>query len=472
MSSVLDSKLMQGNFSTPEIREIWSDHNKLQAQLVVEATLSEVEGELGVIPPEAGEQIAQVAKVENFDLDALVRESAEKRHSLIALIHRLQYLAGESAGEFVHFGVTTQDIVDTGIMLQTKQAFEVILEHTQKLIEVLTEQVQRYRETPMIGRTHGIQAIPITFGFKLAVWLDELVRSYQRLQTLIDHQVFVGSISGAVGTYATFGGDGPAVEKEVLTRLGLDVPNISWQSSRDRLSEIAEVLGIYSGTLGKIGHELFNLMKTEVNEVTEPFKKGEVGSSTMPQKRNPALLEGLASLTQPVFSDVALIHQSMLFDGERDAIHWRNEWVALPEITNYLDAQIVNATYILSELNVNEDQMKKNIALQGGLPFAEKIMFELGTIIGKQTAHEVVYESAMTAIEQHRNFLEVLYQREEVNHYFKRSDLDEWAKAENDLGNISQRIELVVKNAGRVLAKGAWDLERDQVSREAITAKE
>ena len=120
MSSVLDSKLMQGNFSTPEIREIWSDHNKLQAQLVVEATLSEVEGELGVIPPEAGEQIAQVAKVENFDLDALVRESAEKRHSLIALIHRLQYLAGESAGEFVHFGVTTQDIVDTGIMLQTK----------------------------------------------------------------------------------------------------------------------------------------------------------------------------------------------------------------------------------------------------------------------------------------------------------------------------------------------------------------
>ncbi|EQC57987.1 hypothetical protein N219_12340, partial [Limosilactobacillus fermentum MTCC 8711] len=310
--------------------------NKLQAQLVVEATLSEVEGELGVIPPEAGEQIAQVAKVENFDLDALVRESAEKRHSLIALIHRLQYLAGESAGEFVHFGVTTQDIVDTGIMLQTKQAFEVILEHTQKLIEVLTEQVQRYRETPMIGRTHGIQAIPITFGFKLAVWLDELVRSYQRLQTLIDHQVFVGSISGAVGTYAAFGGDGPAVEKEVLTRLGLDVPNISWQSSRDRLSEIAEVLGIYSGTLGKIGHELFNLMKTEVNEVTEPFKKGEVGSSTMPQKRNPALLEGLASLTQPVFSDVALIHQSMLFDGERDAIHWRNEWVALPEITNYL----------------------------------------------------------------------------------------------------------------------------------------
>ena len=356
-------------------------------------------------------------------------------------------------------------------MLQTKQAFEVILEHTQKLIEVLTEQVQRYRETPMIGLTHGIQAIPITFGFKLAVWLDELVRSYQRLQTLIDHQVFVGSISGAVGTYAAFGGDGPAVEKEVLTRLGLDVPNISWQSSRDRLSEIAEVLGIYSGTLGKIGHELFNLMKTEVNEVTEPFKKGEVGSSTMPQKRNPALLEGLASLTQPVFSDVALIHQSMLFDGERDAIHWRNGWVALPEITNYLDAQIVNATYILSELNVNEDQMKKNIALQGGLPFAEKIMFELGTIIGKQTAHEVVYESAMTAIEQHRNFLEVLYQREEVNHYFKRSDLDEWAKAENDLGNISQRIELVVKNAGRVLAKGAWDLERDQVSREAITAK-
>ncbi|KRM61227.1 Lyase [Paucilactobacillus vaccinostercus DSM 20634] len=447
MASVLDSQLMQGNFSTPAIREIWSDENKIKAQLAVEGTLSKVEGELGVIPKEAGDKIASIADIKNFDLDAIVKESAEKMHSLIALIHTLQTLAGEESGEYVHFGATTQDIVDTGIMLQTKQAFDVLYKHSEALIAALTKQTEKYRNTPMIGRTHGIQAIPITFGFKLAVWLDEALRSQERLNELINHQVFVGSISGAVGTYAAFNGYGPEIEKRVLKALDLNVPNISWQSSRDRFSEIASVLGIYSGTLGKIGHELFNLMKTEVNEVTEPFKKGEIGSSTMPQKRNPALLEGLASLTQPVFSNVALIHQSMLFDGERDAIHWRSEWVALPQITNYLDAQLVNATHIINDFNVNEAQMKHNIELQGGLPFAEKIMFELGTVIGKQTAHELVYESAMTAIEQHVDFLELIYQRSEVSDHFSRDELKSWTNAENDLGNISERIDLVLAHA-------------------------
>lgn len=447
MASVLDSRLMQGNFTTPAIREIWSDDSKIKQQLLVEATLSKVEGQLGVIPETAAKKIVEIAQFENFDIDALVKESAERMHSLIALIHTLQKLSGDEAGEYVHFGATTQDIVDTGIMLQTKAAFEVLNEHSKKLIAVLAQQVKKYRDTPMIGRTHGIQAIPITFGFKLAVWLDEILRDQKRFNNLIDDKIFVGSISGAVGTYAAFGGKGPQIEAGVLQELGLNQPNISWQSSRDRFSEFASAIGIYSATLGKIGHELFNLMKTEVNEVTEPFKKGEVGSSTMPQKRNPALLEGLASLTQPVLSDVALVHQSMLFDGERDAIHWRSEWVALPEITNYLDAQLLNATNIIGNFNVNADQMQKNIDLQNGLPFAERIMFELGTIIGKQSAHELVYETAMTAIEQHKNFLDLLYEQAEVNQNFKRTDLDTWTDAKNDLGNISERIDVVLNAA-------------------------
>lgn len=447
MASVLDSRLMQGNFTTPAIREIWSDDSKIKQQLLVEGTLSKVEGQLGVIPETAAKKIVEIAQFENFDIDALVKESAERMHSLIALIHTLQKLSGDEAGEYVHFGATTQDIVDTGIMLQTKAAFEVLNEHSKKLIAVLAQQVEKYRDTPMIGRTHGIQAIPITFGFKLAVWLDEILRDQKRFNNLIDDKIFVGSISGAVGTYAAFGGKGPQIEAGVLQELGLNQPNISWQSSRDRFSEFASAIGIYSATLGKIGHELFNLMKTEVNEVTEPFKKGEVGSSTMPQKRNPALLEGLASLTQPVLSDVALVHQSMLFDGERDAIHWRSEWVALPEITNYLDAQLLNATNIIGNFNVNADQMQKNIDLQNGLPFAERIMFELGTIIGKQSAHELVYETAMTAIEQHKIFLDLLYEQAEVNQNFKRTDLDTWTDAKNDLGNISERIDVVLNAA-------------------------
>lgn len=444
MTSVLDSTLLQNNFSTAEIRDIWSDENKLRKQLQVEAVLAKVEGDLGVIPLTAAEKIVAAANVDQFDIASLQKESAEKRHSLIALIHRLQKLAGPDAGEFVHYGVTTQDIVDTGIMLQAKEAYNVIKNHTNDLIVALANLTKKHRSTLMMGRTHGIHAIPITFGFKLAIWLDELLRSQRRLEQLVGNEVFVGSISGAVGTYAAFGGRGVEVEKATLTELGLAVPTISWQPSRDRFSEFATVLGIYSGTLGKIGRELFTLMKTEIDEIREPFKKGSVGSSTMPQKRNPALIEGLASLTQPVFKDVDLMLQSMLIDGERDAIHWRNEWVALPEITSYLDAQIVNATYILSELDVNVDQMRHNLEKQGALPYSERIMFELGKVIGKQTAHELVYQAAMLAIEDGADFVATIAHHDVVSQHFTQKTITSWTSPENNIGECLIKVDDVL----------------------------
>lgn len=381
MTSVLDLILLQNNFSTPEIRLIWSDENKVSKQLAVEVVLAKIEGELGIIPKTAAQQIIEKAKVEHLNLLALQKESAQKRHSLIALIHALQELVGTEAGEYVHYGVTTQDIVDTGIMLQTKEAYDVIVQHSKALIQTVAALAQKHRSTLMMGRTHGIHAIPITFGVKLAIWLDELLRNHKRLRQLEFNEVFVGSISGAVGTYAAFDGRGIEVERLTLAELGLVVPNISWQPSRDRFSEFATTLGIYAGTLGKIGHELFTLMKTEINEIHEPFRKGEIGSSTMPQKRNPALIEGVASLTQPIFSDVSLMLQSMLIDGERDAIHWRNEWVALPEITSYLDAQLVQLTYILSELEVNTVQMRKNLDIQGSLPYQSVSCLSWGKLL-------------------------------------------------------------------------------------------
>ncbi|WP_281165781.1 adenylosuccinate lyase [Liquorilactobacillus sicerae] len=450
MADVLDSTLMQNNFGTTEIREAWTDKNKIAKQLQVEAALSKVEGQLGVIPADAAQKIVEQSKLENFDIEALAKESAQKRHSLIGLINHLQKLAGSQAGEYVHFGATTQDIVDTGIMLQTKEAYQIIVEDSKKLIAILKKQAKKYRSTVMIGRTHGIQAIPITFGFKLAVWLDEALRNHQRLVNLAKNGIFVGNLSGAVGTYAAFGEKGPEIERQVLSELGLDVPNISWQSSRDRFSEFAAVLGIYSGLLGKIGHELFNLMKTEVDEVREPFKEGEIGSSTMPQKRNPALIEGLASLSQPAFKDVGLMLESLLFDGERDAIHWRNEWIVLPEITNYLDAQLQSATYILAGMQVNEKQMLHNIELQRSLPFAEKIMFNLGKVIGKQSAHKLVYQCAMETIEKKEHFIDVLYQQAEVKNNFTKEDLINWTDPQKDLGSILEKVDQVVSKAEEI----------------------
>lgn len=444
MTSVLDSILLQNNFSTPEIRLIWSDENKVSKQLAVEVALAKIEGELGIIPKTAAQQIIEKAKVEHLNLLTLQKESAQKRHSLIALIHALQELVGTEAGEYVHYGVTTQDIVDTGIMLQTKEAYDVIVQHSKALIQTVAALAQKHRSTLMMGRTHGIHAIPITFGVKLAIWLDELLRNHKRLRQLEFNEVFVGSISGAVGTYAAFDGRGIEVERLTLAELGLVVPNISWQPSRDRFSEFATTLGIYAGTLGKIGHELFTLMKTEINEIHEPFRKGEIGSSTMPQKRNPALIEGVASLTQPIFSDVSLMLQSMLIDGERDAIHWRNEWVALPEITSYLDAQLVQLTYILSELEVNTVQMRKNLDIQGSLPYSERIMFKLGKVIGKQTAHELVYQAAMKAIENHDDFISLLYQEPTVSTHFSKETIQSWIVPENNIGESLAKVDDVV----------------------------
>lgn len=444
MTSVLDSILLQNNFSTPEIRLIWSDENKVSKQLAVEVALAKIEGELGIIPKTAAQQIIEKAKVEHLNLLALQKESAQKRHSLIALIHALQELVGTEAGEYVHYGVTTQDIVDTGIMLQTKEAYDVIVQHSKALIQTVAALAQKHRSTLMMGRTHGIHAIPITFGVKLAIWLDELLRNHKRLRQLECNEVFVGSISGAVGTYAAFDGRGIEVERLTLAELGLVVPNISWQPSRDRFSEFATTLGIYAGTLGKIGHELFTLMKTEINEIHEPFRKGEIGSSTMPQKRNPALIEGVASLTQPIFSDDSVILQSMLIDGERDAIHWRNEWIALPEITSYLDAQLVQLTYILSELEVNTVQMRKNLDIQGSLPYSERIMFKLGKVIGKQTAHELVYQAAMKAIENHDDFISLLYQEPTVSTHFSKETIQSWIVPENNIGENLAKVDDVV----------------------------
>lgn len=444
MTSVLDLILLQNNFSTPEIRLIWSDENKVSKQLAVEVALAKIEGELGIIPKTAAQQIIEKAKVEHLNLLALQKESAQKRHSLIALIHALQELVGTEAGEYVHYGVTTQDIVDTGIMLQTKEAYDVIVQHSKALIQTVAALAQKHRSTLMMGRTHGIHAIPITFGVKLAIWLDELLRNHKRLRQLEFNEVFVGSISGAVGTYAAFDGRGIEVERLTLAELGLVVPNISWQPSRDRFSEFAMTLGIYAGTLGKIGHELFTLMKTEINEIHEPFRKGEIGSSTMPQKRNPALIEGVASLTQPIFSDDSVILQSMLIDGERDAIHWRNEWVALPEITSYLDAQLVQLTYILSELEVNTVQMRKNLDIQGSLPYSERIMFKLGKVIGKQTAHELVYQAAMKAIENHDDFISLLYQEPTVSTHFSKETIQSWIVPENNIGESLAKVDDVV----------------------------
>lgn len=444
-SHLIDFILIGNNFGTEEMRHVWSEHNRLKSQVAVEVALAKAEGELGLIPTEAAQYIEQHADADKLNIEEIASQGAQMKHSLMPTLIALQKQCGE-AGEYIHYGATTQDIVDTATMLQLKSAFNIIERDAKALVTALANSAKRYQNTPMVGRTHGMQALPTTFGFKVAVWLDEFLRHHQRLNE-IKSRVLTGNISGAICTYAAFGETGPAVEKRTLDILGLSTPTIGWQSARDRFSEFASVCALISGTLGKIGNELYNLMRTEINEIEEPFSAGKIGSTTMPHKRNPAALEGLASLTHPLLKSVSLIYESMHVEHERDAMSWRAEWIALPEICIYLSAQLKNALTVIEGVTVNEKQMRRNLDLQGGLLLSEKVMFELGTKIGKQTAHHIVYECAMQAYEEQRTFKDVLQANEQLAGFISEQELDAWLDPINYLGSAPQKVDQVIAHA-------------------------
>lgn len=441
-SQIIDMALLQNSFSSPAMRAVWDEKNRLQKQLDTEKALALAEGELGLIPLEAADKIAGAADADKFDEDELIELGKVAQHSLMPTITVLQKLSGD-AGEFVHYGVTTQDIVDTGTMLQLKEADVLIQADLKQVITLLYGLTEKYKETPMAGRSHGMQGLPTTFGFKLAVYLSEFVRHYERLQE-VHKRVFVGGLAGAVGTYASFGEKGPEVEALALEKLGLGAPEICWQSSRDRFSEYAGLIALISGTLGRMGNEFYNLMRTEIGEVEEPFSKGKIGSSTMPHKRNPAALEGLASLTRPIFHGVSLIHESLMMEHERDAMSWRAEWIAIPEICQYLSGQFAFAIKVLDGLVVKENKMLANLNILGGLIVSERVMFVLGQKIGKQTAHHLVYELSMQADETGRPFSALLEENETVKKYLTQEDIKELLNPVHYTGSAVKKTEEVL----------------------------
>lgn len=446
-SHIIDFLILGNNFGTQEMRDIWSEQNRLYHHVAIEVALAKAEGEFGVIPQDIADIIAKKANAAQLDIAVIAKEVAQVKHSLMPTINALEKQVGD-AGQYIHYGVTTQDIVDTGTVLQLKQAFSIVQRDTRLIALELKRLAKKYQYLPMVGRTHGMQALPTTFGFKLAVWLDECIRHLQRLEE-IKARVLVGNINGAIGTYSSFGSQGPAIEDRTLQLLGLNTPNISWQSARDRFSEYASVIALISGTLGKIGNEFYNLMRTEINEIEEPFSAGKIGSSTMPHKRNPAALEGLASLTPPVLKSVALIHESMKVEHERDAMSWRAEWIALPELNIYVSAQLQIALNVLKGMKVNEQQMLANLSLQNGLLLSEKVMFELGKRLGKQTAHALVYECAMQAFEQNKSFESVLLSHSQLSAHLTHDEITLWLDPINYLGSAPQKVDVVIDYADR-----------------------
>ncbi|WP_337241984.1 adenylosuccinate lyase [Proteus faecis] len=442
-TSVFDSVLLKNLWSTEEMRTIFSDKTRMQNWLDYEAALAIEQAELGLIPKDAAKVIADTAKLEKLDMDYVLEQVRLTRHPLVPTIRGLEHACPEHYGEYVHFGPTTQDVIDTGLVLQLKDAHHTFLRDIKVLGRALLSLSEQHRSTPMVGRTLALQALPITFGHKTAIWLTELARHYQRLKE-IEPRLFVGSVVGAVGTKASLSDKADELEARVLKRLGLAVPEISWQPARDRFSEYGMLIGLISGTLGKIANEILLLAHNEIDELSEPFGKGQVGSSTMPHKRNPAIVENAACVSNTLKANLSVLTDMMKHQHERDGAIWKMEWKIMPELCLMLSVIFDNMKTVIGGLNVHVEKMRENMDILGGFMLAERVMFALSDKAGKQTAHEIVYEASMSGQEEGITFVEAINRDTRIRDHITQEELDALLDPTTYVGNAPAQVDRVV----------------------------
>jgi len=423
MAGMIDSPLFGDLYSTAEMREVWSDEATIQRWLDVEAALARAQARLGIIPTEHAEEISRKARVALIDLVELRRQLEQTRHPIVPLIRALGRVCDPAAAELIHWGATTQDILDTALVLQLKTAHAIVVRDLAVTHRVLRELARRHRDTIQAGRTHGQQALPITFGYKVAVWVAEVGRHLERLDEVAP-RVFRGQFGGGVGTLAAIGNQGFALQTLLFADLGLGVPDIAWHTARDTLAELVCVYALVGSTLAKIANEIITLQRTELGEVEEPFHHGKVGSSTMPHKRNPSMCEHVAALGRLLAAQVAPALAGMLADSERDKRSGVAEHAFLAESNCLLAGMLRSTNTILTGLHVYPENMAQNLTVLQGLLLSEHVMLALATRIGRQKAHELVYELCMDAIERRLPLKPLLLEDPRVSPHLPEEELD------------------------------------------------
>ena len=447
-SGIFDDALIKHLWSSDECRAIFSDENRVRKWYEFEAALAIEQAAMGIIPKEAADEIVAKAKTAKIDVEAIGAEIRRIKHPLVPALKALQAQCKGDLGEYIHFGPTTQDVLDTGTVLQMRDIHAIYLRDLKAIGKDLHRISKTHRATPMVGRTHGVQALPITFGHKSAIWLSELGRHYERLREL-EKRVFVGGMVGAVGTMASYGPQARELEKRLMKRLGLGVADINWQPARDRFAEYVCVLGMLGQTLNKIANEIYVLEHTEIGELYEPFSDGKLGSSTMPHKRNPSSCEAVMGATRALKYNVSLMLESMVIEHERDGAAWRAEWRALPESCLIAGGVLASMKYIIGGLEVDAAKMRSNLDLLGGFLLSERVMFELSEKIGKQTAHELVYEISMHGIENNIPFEKALMENAIVRGAMTEKELKASLDPTSYVGLAPEIVDDVVKQAER-----------------------
>ncbi|WP_042861714.1 adenylosuccinate lyase family protein [Dickeya sp. NCPPB 3274] len=446
-SNVLDSILFRDSFGTPEMRAIFDDHELIRKYVEVEIALAKAEARCGVIPQEAAEEIAKTCNADTLDFDLLRHETEIVGYPILPLVHQISKQAGASGG-YVHWGATTQDIMDTAVVLQIRDAFDLIDADIKSLRKTLAALALRYRDTPMAGRTHLQQALPITFGYKAAIWLDMFDRHAERLEQARP-RILVGEFAGAAGTLASLGDKGLAVQKAMMAELKLGVPTSTWHVARDGFAEAVNLLAVITGSLGKIAYDVMLLASNEFGELYEPFVKGRGASSTMPQKRNPISSELMLACAKGVRQHAGLMLDAMVQDLERATGPWHAEWIAIPESFVLAAGALNQAKFMLSGLIVDEQAMAKNLDMTKGLIVAEAVMMGLAPYMGRQDAHDVVYDACRIVNTQGGRLADVLNAMPQVSSRLEPALIERLTDPVNYLGIAPEMVDQVLEKSAK-----------------------
>jgi 3-carboxy-cis,cis-muconate cycloisomerase len=438
-ATVFDSEIFRDSFAAPEMREIFSERQTVARYVEVEVALAGVEGRLGVIPQAAADAIKQRASAKDIDLEQLRQATNVVGYPIVGLVSQLAKQSGD-AGRYLHWGATTQDIMDTAVVLQIKAALAVIDSDLVALDRALAHLANTHRSTVMAGRTHLQHALPITFGYKAAVWLSAIVRHRRRLKE-IRPRVLVGQFGGAAGTLASLGDKGLAVQDALMTELGLGSSAMPWHVGRDAVAETVSLLALIAGSLAKIATDIMLMMQTEVAETFEPFEEGRGSSSTMPQKRNPIACELIIAAAGIVRQHAGLMFAAMAADHERATGPWHLEWLALPEAFLATGAALKHARAALEGLIVEPERMRRNLDLTGGLIVAEAVMMALAEYTGRQAAHHIVAHASRAALAKGTPLLVELEGEAKVTQHLSPARLRELTDPVNYLGSALAMVD-------------------------------
>jgi adenylosuccinate lyase len=422
-SHILDSVVYEHLWTTPEARERFGERGRMQAWLQIVAALACAQADVGLVPREAAEEIAATADIDGFDLEEIAAGTREAGHSTLGIIRAWHRRLSPAAAEWIYWGATVQDVTDTWTGLVMRDVLDDTGRDLERLERALEALAREHRETVVLGRTHGQPGLPITFGFKAAVWIAEIRRHRERVAQARP-RVAVGQLAGAVGTCSFWGEEGLELQRRMCERVGLAAPDITWLTARDRVAEFLVLLAMVTGTLAKIGREVYELQRPEIGELAEATRPGLVGSITMPHKRNPELSEHLGTLWRVVRAAAGLALEGLVHEHERDGAAWKAEWAYLPEACVMTAAALHFAVELVEGLEVDGERMAANVAAQGGYVQSEPVMRALTDRLGKHRAHELVYAAAMRGREEGRTLREALGADPAIAAELSDSDLD------------------------------------------------